>query len=162
MIWCLTYIILVGFGTSGLQNMVQQIWGYPSPKNPSTSRFWYLHALAIDVLDVVTLLIFLLMSLLYYFWTSLINIYISDLDVILAGKLGVGDIYYTWQNEPRNETKSKMIKVRLVYYATGVSILNSYKEKPPVKKLPIFSELIENSAKFIKNSGLTKWTQNLR
>ena len=117
MVWCLTYIILVGFGTSGLQNMVQQIWGYPSPKNPSTSRFWYLHALAIDVLDVVTLLIFLLMSLLYYFWTSLINIYISDLDVILAGKLGVGDIYYTWQNEPRNETKSKMIKVRLVYYA---------------------------------------------
>ena len=45
---------------------------------------------------------------------------------------------------------------------TGVSILTSYTEKPPVKKLPIFSEFIENSAKFMKNSGLTKWTQNLR
>ena len=45
---------------------------------------------------------------------------------------------------------------------SGVSILTSCKEKPPVKKLPIFSEFIENSAKFIKNSGLTKWTQNLR
>ena len=45
---------------------------------------------------------------------------------------------------------------------TGVSILTSYTEKPPVKKLPIFSEFIKNSAKFIKKSGLTKWTQNLR
>ena len=80
----------------------------------------------------------------------MINIYISDLDVILAGKLGVGDIYYTWQNEPRNETKSKMIKVRLVYYATGVSILNSYKEKPPVKKLPIFSEIIKKLSQIYK------------
>ena len=44
----------------------------------------------------------------------------------------------------------------------GVSILTSYEEKPPVKELPIFSEFIENSTKFIKNSGLTKWTQNLR
>ena len=58
------------------------------------------------------------------------------------------------------------ILVRLVWWSfmiiAGVSILTSYKEKPPVKKLPIFSEFIENSAKFIKNSGLTKWTQNLR
>ena len=44
----------------------------------------------------------------------------------------------------------------------GVSILTSYTEKPPVKKLPIFSEFIKNSAKFIKKSGLTKWTLNLR
>ena len=44
----------------------------------------------------------------------------------------------------------------------GVSILTSQQEKPPVKKLPIFSEFIKNSAKFIKNSSLTKWTQNLR
>ena len=48
------------------------------------------------------------------------------------------------------------------YYKSGISILTSKQEKPPVKKLPIFSEFIENSAKFIKISGLTKWTQNLR
>ena len=35
---------------------------------------------------------------------------------------------------------------------TGVSILTSYKEKPPVKKLPIFSEFMKNSAKFIKKT----------
>ena len=57
------------------------------------------------------------MSFLYSSGTSLKSIYISELDVVLADKLGVGDIYYTWQNEPRNETKSKMIKVRLVYFA---------------------------------------------
>ena len=44
----------------------------------------------------------------------------------------------------------------------GVSILTSYGEKPHYVKLPIFSEFMENSAKFMKNSGLTKWTQNLR
>ena len=31
-----------------------------------------------------------------------------------------------------------------------------------IEKLPISSEFMENSAKFMKNSGLTKWTQNLR
>ena len=45
---------------------------------------------------------------------------------------------------------------------SGVSILTSYGEKPHYVKLPIFSEFMENSAKFMKNSGLTKWTQNLR
>ena len=50
----------------------------------------------------------------------------------------------------------------VLHHVAGVSILTSQQEKPPAKKLPIFSELIENSAKFIKNSGLTKWTQNLR
>ena len=43
----------------------------------------------------------------------------------------------------------------------GVSILMSYGENPHYVKLPIFSEFMENSAKFMKNSGLTKWTQNL-
>ena len=37
----------------------------------------------------------------------------------------------------------------------GVSILISYGVKPLYVKLPIFSE-------FMENSGLTKWTQNLR
>ena len=44
----------------------------------------------------------------------------------------------------------------------GVSILMSYGVNPHYVKLPIFSEFMENSAKFMKNSGLTKWTQNLR
>ena len=38
----------------------------------------------------------------------------------------------------------------------------SYGENPHYVKLPIFSEFMENSTKFMKNSGLTKWTQNLR
>ena len=44
----------------------------------------------------------------------------------------------------------------------GVSILMSYGENPHYVKLPIFSEFMENSTKFMKNSDLTKWTQNLR
>ena len=44
----------------------------------------------------------------------------------------------------------------------GVSILMSYGENPHYVNLPIFSEFMENSTKFMKNSGLTKWTQNLR
>ena len=48
------------------------------------------------------------------------------------------------------------------HFLTGVSILISYGEKPPYVKLPIFSEFMENSTKFMKNSDLTKWTQNLR
>ena len=44
----------------------------------------------------------------------------------------------------------------------GVSILTSYGENPHYVKLPIFSKFMENSAKFMKNSGLPKWTQNLR
>ena len=43
----------------------------------------------------------------------------------------------------------------------GVSILTSYGENPHYVKLPIFSEFMENSTKFMKNSDLTKWTQNL-
>ena len=45
---------------------------------------------------------------------------------------------------------------------SGVSILMSYGENPHYVKLPIFSEFMENSTKFMKNSDLTKWTQNLR
>jgi len=45
---------------------------------------------------------------------------------------------------------------------TGVSIIMSYGENPHYVKLPIFSEFMENSTKFMKNSDLTKWTQNLR
>ena len=47
-------------------------------------------------------------------------------------------------------------------FGSGVSILTSYGEKPHYVKLPIFSEFMENSTKFMKNSDLTKWTQNLR
>ena len=39
--------------------------------------------------------------------------------------------------------------LEIVVKMSGVSILISYKEKPPVVKLPIFSE-------FMENSGLTK------
>ena len=46
--------------------------------------------------------------------------------------------------------------------AADVSILMSYGENPHYVKLPIFSEFMENSTKFMKNSDLTKWTQNLR
>ena len=58
--------------------------------------------------------------------------------------------------------------VKLPYFCdfarinAGVSILTSYGEKPHYVKLPIFSEFMENSTKFMKNSDLTKWTQNLR
>ena len=44
----------------------------------------------------------------------------------------------------------------------GVSILMSYGENPHYVKLPIFKDFMENSTKFMKNSDLTKWTQNLR
>ena len=37
---------------------------------------------------------------------------------------------------------------------SGVSILMSYGENPHYVKLPIFGEFMENSAKFMKNSGL--------
>ena len=37
----------------------------------------------------------------------------------------------------------------------GVSILMSYGENPHYVKLPIFSEFMENSTGFMKNSGLT-------
>ena len=45
--------------------------------------------------------------------------------------------------------------------APGVSILTSYGENPHYVKLPIFSEFMENSAKFMNNSGLIKWTQKM-
>ena len=48
-----------------------------------------------------------------------------------------------------------------VLATTGVSILMSYGENPHYVKLPIFSEIMENSTKFMENSDLTKWTQNL-
>ena len=38
----------------------------------------------------------------------------------------------------------------------------SYGENPHYVELPIFSEFMENSTEFMKNSGLTKWTQTLR
>ena len=44
---------------------------------------------------------------------------------------------------------------------SGVSILLSYGENPHYVKLPIISEFMENSTKFMKNSGLIKWTQTL-
>ena len=57
--------------------------------------------------------------------------------------------------------KSGKAKVKQIK-AAGVSILTSYGENPHYVKLPIFSEFIENSTKSMKNSDLTKWTQNLR
>ena len=56
---------------------------------------------------------------------------------------------------------SERVNVLEAWYA-GVSILMSYGENPHYVKLPIFSDFMENSTKFMKNSGLTKWTQNLR
>ena len=56
----------------------------------------------------------------------------------------------------------KLPLIRADVAEAGVSILTSYGENPHYVKLPIFSEFMENSAKFMKNSGLTKWTQNLR
>ena len=47
-------------------------------------------------------------------------------------------------------------------FDTGVSILSSQGQNPPYVKLPIFSEFMENSTKFMKNSKVTKWTKNLR
>ena len=55
----------------------------------------------------------------------------------------------------------KYIVEDLFLFDTGVSILTSYGEKPHYVKLPIFSEFMKNSTKFMKNSVLAKWTQNL-
>ena len=55
-----------------------------------------------------------------------------------------------------------VIQLIQVVQVAGVSILMSYGENPHYVKLPIFSEFIENSTKFMKNSDLTKWSQNLR
>ena len=49
----------------------------------------------------------------------------------------------------------KKLKLTFLDQKPGVSILMSYEEKPPYVKLPIFSVFMENSAKFMKNSGLT-------
>ena len=56
----------------------------------------------------------------------------------------------------------KWVPHRPTWQIPGVSILTSYGENPHYVKLPIFSEFMENSTKFMKNSDLTKWTQNLR
>ena len=69
------------------------------------------------------------------------------------------ELFKEMQTDTRGEFGGLGIEIGM---EAGVSVLTSYTEKPPVKKLPIFSEFIENSAKFMKNSGLTKWTQNLR
>ena len=57
---------------------------------------------------------------------------------------------------------SSMFVLERPLSSAGVSILMSYGENPHYVKLPIFSEFMENSTKFMKNSDLTKWTQNLR
>ena len=62
----------------------------------------------------------------------------------------------------RHLTNNKVDDCNSFDFCTGVSILISYGVKPLYVKLPIFSEFMENSTKFMKNSGLTKWTQNLR
>ena len=58
--------------------------------------------------------------------------------------------------------ETSLLEDRGRHLRAGVSILMSYGENPHYVKLPIFSEFMENSAKLMKNSGLTKWTQNLR
>ena len=45
-------------------------------------------------------------------------------------------------------------------FGPGVSILMSYGENPHYVKLPIFSEFMENSTKFMKNSDLAKCLKN--
>ena len=58
----------------------------------------------------------------------------------------------------------KMKKVKVVYTTLRVEVpLNKNPSLPEywLKGSPIFSEFLENSAKFMKNSGLTKWTQSL-
>ena len=59
-------------------------------------------------------------------------------------------------------TRKILLKQIFSAKGAGVSILMSYGENPHYVKLPIFSEFMENSTKFMKNSDLTKWTQNLR
>ena len=71
-------------------------------------------------------------------------------EVRLPIKLGRCSRQLSWTS---SETRAQV---------SGVSILMSYGENPHYVKLPIFSEFMENSTKFMKNSDLTKWTQNLR
>ena len=61
-----------------------------------------------------------------------------------------------------NASDDEWWQVVKIIMSAGVSILMSYGENPHYVKLPIFSEFMENSTKFMKSSGLTKWTQNLR
>ena len=56
------------------------------------------------------------------------------------------------QEEESRESSIEGAAEMMEVNSPGVSILTSYEEKPPVKKPPIFSELIENSAKFIKKT----------
>ena len=56
---------------------------------------------------------------------------------------------------------SSLLLLLVLNEESGVSILMSYGENPHYVKLPIFSEIMENSTKFMENSDLTKWTQNL-
>ena len=63
------------------------------------------------------------------------------------------DLEYEYDSEYETESSTDS--------EAGVSILMSYGENPHYVKLPIFNEFMENSTKFMKNSGLTKWTQNL-
>ena len=65
----------------------------------------------------------------------------------------------TWVIDPIGFPLTRFFSLCIFNYTPGVSILTSYGEKPHYVKLPIFSEFMENSAKFMKNSGLTKWTQ---
>ena len=62
----------------------------------------------------------------------------------------------------RHLTNNKVDDCNSFDFCTVISILISYGVKPLYVKLPIFSEFMENSTKFMKNSDLTKWTQNLR
>ena len=66
------------------------------------------------------------------------------------------------RSSPGFEMSAYLSKVSCKMTLSGVSILMSYGENPHYVKLPIFSEFMENSTKFMKNSDLTKWTQNLR
>ena len=58
-------------------------------------------------------------------------------------------------HQEEGEEENQASQVRGLYYCCQGW-------KPPYVKLSIFSEFMENSTKFMKNSGLTKWTQNLR
>ena len=58
-----------------------------------------------------------------------------------------GVTVFICQAFPQHTTVVGKERPLIAHHISGVSILTSYTEKPPVKTLPIFSELIENSAK---------------
>ena len=75
------------------------------------------------------------------------------------------NLYHSWNkifDQQRLQSDNFLIHIILTDPSHRDLYSSCQGQKPPYEKLPIFSEFMENSAKFIKNSNLTKWTQNLR